>query len=180
MELAMNRYWFLTFTTYGSRLPGDRRGFVSNVADALGNPVRHNQLWQPFDQDHPGLRSYAASRMKGPMVLFQKVQAETILAQFQETARYRGWQLLAVAIMPDHVHIVVGVPGDPEPETLLRDFKSYASRSLNEGWGKPKSDTWWTGGGSTRKLKDLTAIREKIEYVRNQPNSLVIWVAEGW
>ena len=29
----MDRYWLLTWTTYGTWLPGDARGFVSNVAD---------------------------------------------------------------------------------------------------------------------------------------------------
>ncbi len=31
MELTMDRYWFLTWTTYGPWLPGDRRGFVGPV-----------------------------------------------------------------------------------------------------------------------------------------------------
>ncbi len=33
--------------------------------------------------------------------------------------------------MANHVHIVVGVLNDPDPDTILRDFKSYASRKLN-------------------------------------------------
>lgn len=176
----MNRYWFLTATSYGTRLPGDTRGFVSNVDDHQGGHVRHNEVWQPFDEDHPGLNDHARSMMAGPAIYFTREQAESILEQFQETALYRGWQLLAVAIMTDHVHIVVGVLGDPDPDTLHRDFKSYASRRLNQQWGKPPSETWWTKGGSKRKLKDLEAIREKIAYVRSQPNPLVIWVAEGW
>ncbi len=33
----MDRYWPLTWTTYGTWLPGDARGFaVSNVRDGLG------------------------------------------------------------------------------------------------------------------------------------------------
>jgi REP element-mobilizing transposase RayT len=178
--LTMNRYWFLTLTTYGTRLPGDRRGFVSNVADANGESIRHNHVWEACDADHPGLERYAQSRMRGPAVYLDREQAEAILAQTKETAAYRGWQLLAVGIMIDHVHIVVGVPGDPDPENLLRDFKSYASRRLNKTWGKPPSETWWTEGGSRRKLKDEIAVREKIQYIRDQPNPLLIWVADGW
>ena len=33
----MDRYWLLTWTTYGTWLPGDRRGFVSNVLDGSGS-----------------------------------------------------------------------------------------------------------------------------------------------
>jgi REP element-mobilizing transposase RayT len=50
--------------------------------------------------------------------------AEALLTQFQETARIRGWELRAVAIMFNHFHIVVGVPGDPKPSKILGDFKS--------------------------------------------------------
>jgi hypothetical protein len=80
-------------------------------------------------------------------------------------------------IMAKHVHLVVGVLGDPDPNRVLGDFKSYASRSLNRKWGKPKSDTWWTERGSTRKLRDQAALLAAIEYVRNQENPLLIWIA---
>ena len=76
----------------------------------------------------------------------------------------------------DHFHVVVGVPGDPDPDDLLRDFKSYASGGLNKLWTKPASDTWWTTSGSKRKLPDHNAVLAAIEYVKNQPNPLLIWV----
>lgn len=31
MSPDANRHWFLTWTTYATRLPGDRRGFVRPV-----------------------------------------------------------------------------------------------------------------------------------------------------
>ena len=48
--------------------------------------------------------------------------------------------------MANHVHVVVGVPGDPEPERLLADFKAWGTRRLNRGWGR--REHWWTQGGS--------------------------------
>ena len=124
-----------------------------------------------------GLEGYARKNVKGKPIYLQKEQAEIILAQFQETAEYRHWRLLAVAIMPNHFHIVVGVQGDPDANTLLRDFKSYASRALNRRWGKPDSETWWTESGSRRKLPNEEAVRQAIEYVRNQPNALLVRIA---
>jgi hypothetical protein len=32
----VDRVWMITWTTYGTRLPGDARGFVSNVRDGPG------------------------------------------------------------------------------------------------------------------------------------------------
>jgi REP element-mobilizing transposase RayT len=128
----------------------------------------------------PGLVAAARRNLKGCPIYFGPEHAAALLAQFQETASYRHWQPLAVAIMANHIHIVVGVPGDPDPEKILGDFKSYGSRALNRRWGKPESETWWTESGSKRKLPTEQGIRNAIEYVRNQPNPLLIWVAEGY
>ncbi|HKI38493.1 MAG TPA: transposase [Gemmataceae bacterium] len=176
----MDRYWFLTSTTYGTWLPGDERGFVGETRDEAGAKQIHNLPGTPVDSDLPFLEAYARGAMKGPPIYLVLAQAEALLAQFQETARYRNWLLLAVGIMANHIHIVVGVPGDPDPSDVLGDFKSYGSRALNRQWGKPVSDTWWTASGSKRKLRDEQAIRNAIQYVRDQEHPLVIWVAEGY
>jgi REP element-mobilizing transposase RayT len=174
----MDRYWLLTWTTYGSWLPGDPRGFVSNVADETGQGVRHNTRGEPCDADLPALHDWMETQLKGPVVLLNRDQAIALLAQFQETARHRGWLLRAAAVMRNHAHLLVGVSGDPEPDTLLRDFKSYASRALNRRWGRPASGTWWTESGSKRKKAGEEAVRDAVGYVRDQPYALVVWVAE--
>src|SRR5262245_13765258 len=175
----MDRYWLLTSTTYGTRLPGDRRGFVSNVREGPGPEVRHNQPGTPVDADMPGLVASSRATLKCSPILLVLEQAEVLLAQFQETAAYREWQLLAVAIMANHFHIVVGVPGDPDPADLLGDFKSYGSRTLNRRWSKPASGTWWTESGSRRKLPDEAAVLAAIRYVREEPSPLVVWGGDG-
>lgn len=175
----MDRYWLLTSTTYGTWLPGDERGFVSNVREGPGPEVRHDAPGTPVDRNMPGLVASARAKLKGNPIYLNGEQAQTLLLQFQETTQYRGWLLLAVAIMANHFHLVVGVPGDPAPEDLLRDFKSYGSRALNRRWGKPTSGTWWTESGSRRILPNDSAIRKAIEYLRKQFNPLLIWVAEG-
>jgi hypothetical protein len=93
--MGIDRYWFLTWTTYGTWLPGDVRG---------------------------------------------------------------------------------SVPGDPDPELMLRDYKAYASRALNRRWRKPDSGTWWTESGSKRKLKDEAAILAAARYIRDQEFPLVVWI----
>ena len=114
--------------------------------------------------------------MKGLPIYLNFRQAETLLSQFQETASYRGWVLHAVAIMANHVHLVVEVTGDPDPDRVLADLKAYGSRSLNRGFGKPASETWWTSRGSTRKLADERAVAAAIDYVLyKQPHPLMVW-----
>jgi REP element-mobilizing transposase RayT len=172
-----DRYWFLTWTMYGTWLPGDCRGFVSPVHDQRGFLVLHNLPGTPYDKDHPHLEEYARSRLKGPPIYFRFDHANTCLTQFHETTKHRSWWLLATAVMCNHVHIVVGVPGDPSPRKLLQAYKSYASRALTSAFGRPKSDTWWTESGSKRKLNDEEVIVAAVLYVANQPNPLVLWIA---
>ncbi|MEX0715494.1 MAG: transposase [Planctomycetaceae bacterium] len=171
----MDRFWLLTWTTYGTWLPGDERGFVGPIEDESGQTVIHNVPQTPYDADLPKLKQYALESLKGPPILLVLEQAEALLEQLRETAAHRGWEILAVAVLRTHVHIVLGIPGDPELETLLRDCKAYGSRKLNRGWKRPASGTWWTESGSKRKLKGKPAIEAAVRYVVNQNNPLLVW-----
>ena len=172
-----DRAWLLTWTCYGNWLPGDERGFVGLYPNERGERSINNQPRSECDRDVPWLKRYSASLLAAELVRLTVDHAEQLAAQFRETAAYRGWLLPAVAVMDNHVHLVVLVPGDPEPETLLHAFKSYASRRLNAAFGK--SD-WWTASGSTRKLDDETAIRAAVRYVRHQERPLRVEVDEAW
>ncbi|HYH69180.1 MAG TPA: transposase [Urbifossiella sp.] len=172
-RVVADRHWLLTWTTYGTWLPGDDRGFVSNVADSDGRGVRHNAPHTACDRSVPHLREFARSKLVSEPVWLTLSQAEAVLDQFRETAEYRRWFLLAVSVMRNHAHLVVGVPGDPDPDDLLRDFKSYGSRRLNQAFGR--RPRWWTEGGSKRKKADERAVATAIRYVLHQPHALVTW-----
>jgi REP element-mobilizing transposase RayT len=180
----VDRFWLLTTTFYGNWLEGDERGFVSRVRDQrpddqnLSSRQVHNLPGTDYDSDMPALRRVAQERLRGEVIKISFQQAGTLLQQFQETARHRNWNLLATAIMPNHVHLVVGVGGDPEPTRVLADFKAYGSRALNKIWGRPQSGTWWTYDGSKRKLQDDQAVHDAIHYVKMQPRAHIIWIAE--
>jgi REP element-mobilizing transposase RayT len=178
----VDRHWLLTSTFYGNWLPGDPRGFVSSVRDLREGEGEsqsrreHDVPGTPYDNDFLGLYRSAQEQMRGEPIRLVLDQAVILLAQFQETARCRSWLLLAVAIMDNHVHIVVGVPGDPNPKRILGDFKAYGSRALTRKCGEPSSETWWTTKGSKRKLKDRAAVVAAGRYVRDQANPLVVWI----
>jgi REP element-mobilizing transposase RayT len=176
------RCWLLSNTTYGTWLPGDRRGSVTSVRDRRegdeASPFRleHDIPGEPWEDEIPGLYFAALRKMKGPPIYFEQEHAELVLAQFQETAGHRGWTPHAVAIMKNHFHLVVEVPGDPCPKKLLADLKAWASRRLNERYGEPVSETWWTSHGSKRKLADEAHRANAINYVLyKQHRPLVAW-----
>jgi REP element-mobilizing transposase RayT len=129
--MSFDRFWFMTWTTYGTWLPGDPRGNVTSVKDGPGPRHRNNIPGTPVDGDMPGLRGWAEEHMKGPAVRLTEDQAREVMSQFHETVSFRRWLLVAAAVMANHCHVVVGVSGDPDPEIILRDLKAYASRRLN-------------------------------------------------
>ena len=174
----MDRVWLLTWTMYGNWLPGDDRGSVSSIKEGDSTRHRHNQVGMPYDGSIPELRHSAQTLMQGDPVRLNQEQAQAVLEQFHETATIRGWSLLAVAVMVNHVHLVVGVPDDPDPANLLKDFKSYASRALNMRYSTPINGTWWTESGSRRKLSDDDARQKAVAYVLNQGFPLVVWAKE--
>ncbi|MEX2229123.1 MAG: transposase [Dehalococcoidia bacterium] len=166
----MDRYWLLTWSTYGTRLPGDPRGSVARVKTAI-DERRAVQL-----EERATVLSNAARRhMRGPPVLLSRDQARHALADLGRSAAHRGWELLAASVMRNHVHVVVGVPADPDPADLLRVFKAYASRALNERFARPQSGTWWTASGSRRRLMDEPAVVQAMRYVLDQPGVLAMW-----
>jgi REP element-mobilizing transposase RayT len=176
------RFWFLTWTTYGTWLPGDPRGSVTRVwGEPPGPRVEHDEPGTPYDPEMPGLQNAVRSQLKCPPIWLNLEQATAVMTQFHETASYRKWTIIGASIMSNHAHIVVAVPGDPNPEAVLGDSKSYSSRRLNRRWGKPASETWWTQSGSKRPLKDERTIINKVEYVVfKQERPLVTYLHPEW
>src|SRR5262249_61062771 len=51
----MDRYWLLTWTTYGSWLPGDARGSVASVRNKTGPRIEHDQPGIPVERTGGGI-----------------------------------------------------------------------------------------------------------------------------
>ena len=176
---GFDRVWLLTWTTYGSRLPGDGRGFVGRVrerrpGESVGRRRVHNLPQTEFDAAKSGLEVAARRRMTAPPTRLFPEAGGPLLNQFAETASIRNWRCLAAAALTDHVHLLVAVHGDPAPETLLRDFKAYGSRILNQRFGPRR---WWSDGGSTRKKSTVEETLAAARYVRDQPDPLCVRLA---
>jgi REP element-mobilizing transposase RayT len=176
--IPIDRYWFLTWTTYGTWLPGDRRGFVGSLENESGEILEHNVPGTPLAPPTPRLNRAAKRRLKADPIVLQVAQADLLLDQFLETAKFRRWLLVALGILRTHLHAVVGVPGDPDPDKILGDFKAYGTRCLDARWGCPPSRKWWTRGGSKRKLPDYRSVEAAVVYICRQPNPLLIWTRE--
>ncbi len=179
------RHWLFTNTTYGTWLPGNERGSVTSVRDRrpddaiCGTRREHDQPGDPWEEHLPGIQQSALSLLKCPPIFLTLSHAEILLAQFQETACYRERTIRAISIMPNHWHMVVAVPGDPDPDRVQSDFKAYGTRALNRAFGRQPSGTWWTMRGSKRKLANGVALASAINYtLYKQPHPLIVWSPE--
>lgn len=140
--------FFLTWVTYGTWLPGDKRGWVE---------YRHG--WKPPSHE---LEADCRSRMDEEAVKLTSSQRWTVEQQVAETCRYRGWHLHAVNCRSNHIHTVVTAI-DTAPGKIRNDLKAYATRCLKSMDASRKN--WWAERGSIRWIYDEDSLQAAITYV---------------
>lgn len=144
--------YFLTWTTYGSWLPGDERGWIRQgeflIQGAQRKYVELNQ-----------------ERLVQDSVRLSNDERKAVERAIEEHSRHRGWELQALYVGLAHVHVVVAASAPPEK--VLREFKIRCSRNLNQiGPDSSRKERWWSRHGSTRWLNDETSLEAAILYVR--------------
>ena len=154
--------YFLTWTTYGTWLPGDERGWVDRKISGPETPIRDADTTK---------QQQAATRLKDPPVKLTTDQRLVVEKTVREVCQHKEWRLLAVNCRTNHVHVVVCAPDVP-PELVLNTFKSWASRRLNEAEGRTDRPKRWTRHGSTRWLKTEESVYAAIRYVREGTDRL--------
>ena len=146
--------YFLTWTTHGSWLPGDERGWVD----------RRTLGVQPPD---PAKQGRAQHILRGQPVRLTPQQRQIVHNAVADTCRAKGWTVFALNVRSNHVHVVLEAP-DETPEHVLSGLKAWASRTLNQALPQVRPPKWWTRHGSTRYIKTPESLRRAIEYVRSQ------------
>ncbi|WP_272999810.1 IS200/IS605 family transposase [Hydrogenibacillus schlegelii] len=56
--------------------------------------------------------------------------ADRLKEILQETAKERGWEIIAMEVMPDHVHLFASVPPTIRPADVVKVFKGVSARKL--------------------------------------------------
>jgi hypothetical protein len=173
----------ITWTCYGTWLPGDRRGSVSNTLLPEGGfRPKENVPGTPYSPPDEFTYHRARTLQKEETVFLTTKQAEVAAASLCRAAQTRGWRILRGAIIPNHVHVVV-MNCPPDGPAVRRTLKGNCQADLNDHVGQNRR--WWTAGGSDRYKNNWPAIDAAVEYVANQPGMLagiidgqVVWPAE--
>jgi Transposase IS200 like len=148
--------FFLTWTTYGSWLPGDERGWFDKPS-----------LFREPNQES----AKAAESLMTESVLVLKIDQRLVVEKtILEHCRIRGWKPHAVNVRTQHVHVVVAAP-EYEPKVVMDQFKAWCTRKLKQQerllqqGTSPIRENWWTQGGSKRRLNTQRALENAIRYV---------------
>lgn len=76
---------------------------------------------------------------------------EAVRVAIEDHCRNRNWELLALNVRTDHVHVVAGF-ADLPPERMLGEWKAWSTRRLREKELVADDQPVWTQHGSTRYL----------------------------
>jgi len=160
--------YFITFACYGARLHGDESGSVDRHHNLVGS-----RLLEPNAE-----RVLAERRdmLQDPYVLDQAAR-QLVLAAIQRHCGCRGWNLLAAHVRSNHVHVIV--EAEIRPERIMTEFKSYASRELNQFTSERSDRKCWARHGSTRWLWTDEDVRNALRYVvYEQGEPMALFVAD--
>lgn len=161
--------YFLTWTCYGTWLPGDDRGWTK----------WHKGMLLP----QPLLAAWCLGKMAETPVMLDEVQRELVEATINEHCGIRSWHLHAANCRSNHCHCVVTAP-DYDGEQVRDQFKSWCKRKLKEhqlsgaapaarsndvapnrtARAVPLREHWWTAKGSVRHLYDEESLEAAIAY----------------
>ncbi len=166
--------YFLTWSTYGTWLPGDERGWI-----------QYGHGWQLPDAVR---RLETEARMTEGACRFDGEQRDVVERQIAETCNLRGWVLHAVNCRSNHAHVVVSA--NQAPKIVRNQLKAWCTRRLKELEVKRRlaedasapspgvcegcireqgsiRENWWAERGSQRFINDSQSLEAAILYVRD-------------
>ena len=149
--MALPLAYLLTFTCYGSHLHGAELGSVDRD---------HNQVGSRGVGPDPGRAAASRKLMAGACYRLSAQSRWVVLGAIQQVCVHRHWRLIAAHVRARHVHVIVDAP--VAPESVLHDFKAYATRALNESETPRRR---WTRHGSTRYLWTGADVGAAFDYV---------------
>ena len=175
--------YHIIFGTYGFWLPNDPRGSWSDFVGswelfryggkATRTTERHSVAYRDHDRER---RIGTKKKLKYPAVKLTGVQARAVgrgFARYFARSNAPAW---ACAILPDHVHLVVG-RGQHKVETLVIAIKGLATRELKSEGIHPQQELVRPSGsvpkcfaqGEWKVFLDPDDVDRAVRYVEDNP-----------
>jgi len=148
MFVAKTLGYMITWTTYGTWLQGDERGYVKNGTTYQGNKALKQRNKNLQSQD---------------MVKLSRKQQQTVQKAITEEAELQNQHIYALSVQSNHVHIVVNYTTQPISR-IVAYYKKAARLALKSAG---HNGNLWTKGYDKRFCFDRTALEQRIKYVQN-------------
>ena len=142
--------YMVTWTTYGTWLPGDDRGYVSH-----GNILGKNE----------DLRKANIRRLKSKIVNLSRQEQEVVRRAILSRAESLRQKIYAIVVRSNHVHIVAQHVSE-SIEMVVSYYKNAARLALRS---RGFTGRFWSRGFDKRFCYDLVQLESKIEYVQQHP-----------
>ncbi|QDS96143.1 hypothetical protein FF011L_49510 [Roseimaritima multifibrata] len=150
--------YFITWTCYGTFLPGDSRGWTK---------------WHKGEMiPRPQLEDWCRDQLSESIVWLDDLQRNAVNSVVCKHCKIRGWMLHEVNCRSNHCHVVV-TASLYKGEVVRDQFKSWAKRKLKEdqrsefGMEGHVREHWWTRRGSVRYVFDEESLDAAIRYTRD-------------
>ena len=147
--------YFITWTAYGSWLPGEDKGWCK----------RGSRVIEPPDAQ---LRKAARQAMTDAPIIFTQAQRTLIESVIVKHCQIRNWTLHACNVRTNHIHLVVSAAMDGKE--VRAQLKAWCSRRLSEqaGLARNRADgqsRWFSERGDIEWIDKEEHLEAAIRYV---------------
>ena len=148
--------YLFTFRTYATWLPGAEQGF---------RDAHHCAPGSAYADGDAHLAGQAARALRAPPLYFDNTMRACIMESVFSICAARGWIPHAVAVMNEHVHIVIALH-DP-PRRALSYLKARLTWHLRQRGLLAPDRPVWSRSNSIRWLFTEAAARAAVTYVES-------------
>jgi len=145
--------YLITWTVYGTWLPGDPRESVNS----------ENRRGAPFETPNAARVAHHRDALEAKPRLLRAGDRKVVSSTIEEVCAVRGWSIHATSVRSNHAHVVLSC--EVAPEKAMVDLKAWATRRLREHDPERFAGRVLTKHGSTRYLFYRWAVEKAIEYV---------------
>lgn len=143
--------YLITWSTYGSRLQGDERGWRIRVHGS----ERKSQ---------PRLKAWHRGRLRHEVRTLTKSERAQVEAEIARVCEWRGWKHWACSARTNHVHTVVTAPGQ-DGVKVREQLKANCTRVLRETSHTYRNRPVWSKHGDIQYLDTEADLEAAILYV---------------
>jgi REP element-mobilizing transposase RayT len=156
--------WFLTWTAWGTWLPGDSRGW------------KHRK--QGNRTARVALANWHHARLSHSPCQFNPQHRTVIANALIEHAQFRCWNVYLLTVRSNHVHILLAANCDAQ---IVRDsLKARATRMLRIAFPQFTDRPVWTRGGDVETVDDEVAFQGIRRYILQHDGPEDVFVDVPW